>query len=49
MHYLLIFEYFTIEHLECLNGQSIYAGKDADFIQYNVSIGYKGELICHVC
>ncbi|MFH6724537.1 hypothetical protein ACHRBD_19345, partial [Acinetobacter baumannii] len=23
------FEYFTIEHLECLNGQSIYAGKDA--------------------
>ncbi|ENK7527492.1 hypothetical protein ACG1CZ_003830, partial [Acinetobacter baumannii] len=35
------FEYFTIEHLECLNGQSIYAGKDADFIQYNVSIGYK--------
>ncbi|EPJ6751368.1 hypothetical protein PNV10_00016540 [Acinetobacter baumannii] len=35
------FEYFSIEHLECLNGQSIYAGKDADFIQYNVSIGYK--------
>nr|EKV2370943.1 hypothetical protein [Acinetobacter baumannii] len=35
------FEYFTIEHLECLNGQSIYAGKDADFIQYNVSIGFK--------
>ncbi|MGI3179742.1 hypothetical protein, partial [Acinetobacter baumannii] len=26
------FEYFIIEHLECLNGQSIYAGKDADFI-----------------
>ena len=35
------FEYFTNEHLECLNGQSIYAGKDADFIQYNISIGYK--------
>ncbi|MBD2850119.1 hypothetical protein [Acinetobacter baumannii] len=35
------FEYFSIEHLECLNDQSIYAGKDADFIQYNVSIGYK--------
>ncbi|HGU9767126.1 TPA: hypothetical protein ACNFOO_002626 [Acinetobacter baumannii] len=35
------FEYFSIENLECLNGQSIYAGKDADFIQYNVSIGYK--------
>ncbi|MDV7492855.1 phage tail terminator-like protein [Acinetobacter baumannii] len=35
------FEYFSIEHLECLNGQSIYAGKDADFIQYNVTIGYK--------
>ncbi len=34
------FEYFTIEHLECLNGQSIYAGKDADFIQYNVSISF---------
>ncbi|HAV5770505.1 hypothetical protein FJV00_12355 [Acinetobacter baumannii] len=35
------YEYFTIEHLECLNGQSIYAGIDADFIQYNVSIGFK--------
>ncbi|MBP4064241.1 hypothetical protein J9896_12620 [Acinetobacter baumannii] len=34
------FEYFSIEHLECLNGQSIYAGKDADFIQYNVSISF---------
>ncbi|HCA5259941.1 TPA: hypothetical protein MW256_002100 [Acinetobacter baumannii] len=34
------FEYFSIEHLECLNGQSIYAGKDADFIQYNVTIVY---------
>lgn len=35
------FEYFSSEHLECLNGQSIYAGKDTDFIQYNVSIGFK--------
>lgn len=35
------FEYFSIEHLECLNGQSIYAGKDADFIQYNVTIVYR--------
>lgn len=35
------FEYFTIEHLECLQGQAINAGKDSDFIQYNVSIGYK--------
>lgn len=35
------FEYFSIEHLECLQGQAINAGKDSDFIQYNVSIGYK--------
>ncbi|MDC4477237.1 hypothetical protein NQ655_17630 [Acinetobacter baumannii] len=35
------FEYCTIDHLECLNGQSIYAGKDADFIQYNVMVGYR--------
>ncbi|KRW25142.1 hypothetical protein AO727_11630 [Acinetobacter baumannii] len=35
------FEYFSIEHLECLNGQSIFVRQDADFIQYNVSIGYK--------
>lgn len=35
------FEYYSIDHLECLNGESIYAGKDADFIQYNVSIGFK--------
>ncbi|WP_202742120.1 hypothetical protein [Acinetobacter calcoaceticus] len=35
------FEYFTSEHLECLQGQSIYVGQDADFIQYNVTIGYK--------
>ncbi|URM40025.1 hypothetical protein [Acinetobacter sp. AS23] len=35
------FEYFTSEHLECLQGQSIFIGQDADFIQYNVTIGYK--------
>lgn len=35
------FEYFSVEHLECLNGQSIYSGQDADFVQYNVTIGYR--------
>ncbi|WP_335977077.1 hypothetical protein [Acinetobacter calcoaceticus] len=35
------FEYFTADHLECLQGQSIFIGQDADFIQYNVTIGYK--------
>ncbi|OEC84793.1 hypothetical protein [Acinetobacter sp. YK3] len=35
------FEYFNIDHLECLQGQSINAGKDSDFIQYNISIRYK--------
>ncbi|MEX0359305.1 hypothetical protein AB3Q14_19625, partial [Acinetobacter baumannii] len=25
------FEYFSVEHLECLNGQSIFVGQDADF------------------
>ena len=35
------FEYFSVEHLECLNGQLFFAGKDADFIQYNVTIGYR--------
>lgn len=34
------FEYFTEDHLQCLQGQSIYAGKDSDFTQYNVSISY---------
>ncbi|MDH2497049.1 hypothetical protein F3P16_13405 [Acinetobacter baumannii] len=34
------FEYFSIKHLEFLNGESTYAGKDADFIQYNVTIVY---------
>ena len=34
------FEYFTEDHLQCLQGQSIYAGKDSDFSQYNVSISY---------
>ncbi|MEN8279877.1 hypothetical protein ABFP05_18695 [Acinetobacter baumannii] len=35
------FEYFSSEHLECLQGQSIFAGKDTDFFQYNVTIDYK--------
>lgn len=35
------FEYFSFDYLECLNGQYINAGKDADFVQYNVTIGYK--------
>ncbi|MBJ8436780.1 hypothetical protein I6M64_05505 [Acinetobacter lactucae] len=35
------FEYYSTDHLECLQGQSIFVGQDADFIQYNVSIGYK--------
>ncbi|MDC5446119.1 DUF4128 domain-containing protein [Acinetobacter baumannii] len=35
------FEYFSVEHLECLNGQSIFVGQDADFVQYNVTIGYR--------
>ncbi|MDO7219836.1 hypothetical protein [Acinetobacter nosocomialis] len=34
------FEYFRTEHLECFQGQSIDEGKDADFLQYNVSIGF---------
>lgn len=38
---LVHFEYYTIDHLECLQGQSIFVGQDADFIQYNVSIGFK--------
>ncbi|MGK3622476.1 hypothetical protein ACSLGU_01875 [Acinetobacter sp. A11] len=35
------FEYFSIEHLECLNGQSIFVGQDADFVQYNVSVQFR--------
>lgn len=35
------FEYYSIDHLECLQGQSILVGQDAEFVQYNVSIGYK--------
>lgn len=34
------FEYFRFEHLECFQGQSIDAGKDGDFVQQNVSIGF---------
>lgn len=35
------FEYYSFDDLECLKGESIDAGKDADFVQYNVIIGYK--------
>lgn len=35
------FEYYSIDHLECLQGQSFFVGQNADFIQYNVTIGYK--------
>ncbi len=35
------FEYFSFQHLECLQGQSVYVGRDADFIQYNVTVSYR--------
>lgn len=35
------FEYFIIDHLECLQGQAINAGKDSEFIQYNVSVQFR--------
>ncbi|MBJ9984437.1 hypothetical protein IAE19_03155 [Acinetobacter sp. S40] len=35
------FEYFSYQHLECLQGQCIYIGEDSDFIQYNISISYR--------
>jgi len=38
---LACFEYYSFDHLECLQGQSIFIGQDTDFIQYNVTIGYK--------
>ncbi len=34
------FEYFNFQHLQCWQGQAIDAGKDNDFVQYNVTIGY---------
>ncbi len=34
------FEYFSFQDLKCWQGQSIDTGKDADFVQYNVTIGY---------
>ncbi|MND24582.1 hypothetical protein D3C80_150030 [compost metagenome] len=34
------FEYFTADHLECLQGQSVFVGQGADFIQYNVTIRF---------
>ncbi len=35
------FEYFSFQHLECLEGQSINSGRDVDFVQYNVTVGYR--------
>lgn len=35
------FEYFSFQNLECLQGQSVYIGRDNDFIQYNVAISYR--------
>lgn len=35
------FEYFSFQHLECLQGQSVCAGRDADFVQYNVTVSYR--------
>lgn len=34
------FEYFSFDDLDCFNGQCMNAGKDADFIQYNVTFSY---------
>ncbi|MDS7930662.1 hypothetical protein RMB13_14505 [Acinetobacter sp. V102_4] len=34
------FEYFITDHLECLQGQSVFVGQDANFIQYNVTIRF---------
>ncbi|MDV7579263.1 hypothetical protein R4795_03375 [Acinetobacter baumannii] len=34
------FEYFSFDDLECLNGQYINVGKDVDFVQHNVFIGF---------
>lgn len=34
------FEYFSFDDLECFNGQSLNVGKDADFVQYNVTFSY---------
>ena len=35
------FEYFSFQHLECLNGQSTYVGNDSDFVQHNVTVSYR--------
>ncbi len=34
------FECFSIEHLKFWQGQAIDAGKDVDFIQYNVTVAF---------
>ncbi|WP_434728266.1 hypothetical protein ACLN6O_05235 [Acinetobacter sp. PVC-6A] len=35
------FEYYSFDHLECLQGQSTFVGQDADFVRHNVSITYR--------
>ncbi|MCU4709943.1 hypothetical protein [Acinetobacter pittii] len=34
------FEYYTFDHLECLQGQSSYTEQNKDFVQYNLIISY---------
>ncbi|MEJ7870049.1 phage tail terminator-like protein [Acinetobacter baumannii] len=34
------FEYYSIDHLEFLQGQSSYAEQNKDFVQYNLIISY---------
>lgn len=38
---LAYFEYFNESYLECLQGNVVNAGKDNDFLQYNVVVGYR--------
>lgn len=35
------FEYFSFQHMECLNGQSTYVGNDSDFVQHIVTVAYR--------
>ncbi|WP_354667334.1 hypothetical protein [Acinetobacter sp. Ac_3412] len=35
------FEYFSVDHLECLQGQVNRVGTDKDFVQYNITIGFR--------
>lgn len=34
------FEYYTFDHLECLQGQSSYTEQNKEFVQYNLIISY---------